>query len=147
MPSPFYEEWRACLRSHYQYVIQNNDLVTEPTLRGVMIETGFTEADLSQLRYELAGEVPEIAAIADVIEPAEPVETVDAIEPVTAAPEVIDAAEMTIPDQAPHPAPEPVELAQPETPVAVIVEQPAPEAPEPPPPVKPAKPTVQLSLF
>jgi hypothetical protein len=45
----FAEEWRACLRAHYQYVIRNEDKVTERTLVGVLHEVGFTDDDLSQL--------------------------------------------------------------------------------------------------
>lgn len=51
--SIFYDEWRDCLREHYIYVIQSNDHVTEPSLREVMLEIGFTEDDLEHIRAEV----------------------------------------------------------------------------------------------
>ena len=47
--SIFADEWRDCLRAHYTYVVRNNDKLTERTLRGVMFEAGFTEAELTEL--------------------------------------------------------------------------------------------------
>ena len=41
--SIFAQEWRDCLYAHYSYVVRLGDQVTERTLRGVMIEAGFTE--------------------------------------------------------------------------------------------------------
>ncbi len=48
--NPFHEEWRDCLRAHFLYVIQSGDRVTEPSLGLVMLEAGFTEAELAELR-------------------------------------------------------------------------------------------------
>jgi hypothetical protein len=50
--SIFFEEWRACLREHYLHVVRTGDTITEPTLRTVLLETGFTEDDLEEL-YQL----------------------------------------------------------------------------------------------
>ena len=48
--SPFADDWRASLREHYMDVIRRNDQITLRTLTGVMIETGFSEAELGELR-------------------------------------------------------------------------------------------------
>lgn len=48
----FFDEWQACLRAHYRFVIRTADDVTEPTLRGVLRQTGLTDADLDDLRAE-----------------------------------------------------------------------------------------------
>lgn len=51
--NPFYEEWRACLKSHYAFVIETQDVVTEPSLRGVLLETGFTDDEITRMRDEV----------------------------------------------------------------------------------------------
>ncbi len=48
--SIFFDEWQACLRAHYVYVIRAGDRVTEPTLRGVLLQTGLSETELAALR-------------------------------------------------------------------------------------------------
>jgi hypothetical protein len=48
--SIFAQEWRDCLRAHYLYVIQIQDRLTERTLIEVMLDAGFTEAELTELR-------------------------------------------------------------------------------------------------
>jgi hypothetical protein len=48
----FFDEWQACLRAHYSFVIRTADEVTEPTLRAVLLQTGLTDADLDALRDE-----------------------------------------------------------------------------------------------
>ncbi len=53
--SIFFDEWRACLRAHYVYVLRTNDTVTEPTLRHVLHQTGITEEELSALQAEALG--------------------------------------------------------------------------------------------
>jgi hypothetical protein len=45
--SEFYDEWRICLREHYMHVVRSGDEITEPTLRAVLLETGFTEDDIA----------------------------------------------------------------------------------------------------
>ncbi len=53
--SIFFDEWRACLRAHYVYVLRTNDTVTEPTLRHVLRQTGLTEEELAALQAEALG--------------------------------------------------------------------------------------------
>lgn len=48
----FADEWRECLRAHYQHVIRVQDKVTEPSLTVVMHEAGFSDADLRALRLQ-----------------------------------------------------------------------------------------------
>jgi len=48
----FFDEWQACLRAHYLYVLRSGDRVTEPTLRRVLRHSGLTEADIAALHYE-----------------------------------------------------------------------------------------------
>ncbi len=50
--SIFFDEWQACLRAHYIYVIRADDQVTELTLRRVLLQTGLRERDLDDLRDE-----------------------------------------------------------------------------------------------
>ncbi|MBN1679263.1 MAG: hypothetical protein JW966_03160 [Anaerolineae bacterium] len=47
--SIFFDEWQACLRSHYEHVIRTQDTITEPTLRNVLLHSGLSEHDLSKL--------------------------------------------------------------------------------------------------
>lgn len=51
-PSPFSDDWRDCLKAHYQHVIRTNDKGTEATLVNVLKKTGFTEEQLSQIYLE-----------------------------------------------------------------------------------------------
>ena len=93
----FSDEWRECLRAHYTYVARANDKITERTLRGVMIEAGFTDTELKRI-YVLAtahvddmGEdfVPNM----DILESNEAAETASFAVPAVAMPqEVIEAA-------------------------------------------------------
>lgn len=48
--SIFADEWRDCLREHYMYVIRERDEITRPTLTQVMLEAGFSESELAELR-------------------------------------------------------------------------------------------------
>ncbi|MGQ9886914.1 MAG: hypothetical protein ACUVSX_00350 [Aggregatilineales bacterium] len=48
--SIFTDDWRACLREHYMYVVRTGDRVTLPSLTLVMHEIGFTDDDLAELR-------------------------------------------------------------------------------------------------
>lgn len=48
----FFEEWRACLQAHYFYVVQIGDKITEPTLHRVLIDAGFSEDEIAQMRQE-----------------------------------------------------------------------------------------------
>lgn len=56
--SIFFDEWQACLRAHYRFVIQDNDTVTEPTLRHVLLQTGLAEDELDALAEEACADVP-----------------------------------------------------------------------------------------
>lgn len=53
--SIFFDEWQACLRAHYVYVLRTNDMVTEPTLRQVLHQTGLTDEDLAALQAQALG--------------------------------------------------------------------------------------------
>ncbi len=50
--SIFDDEWRACLREQYMYVIRTQDKVTERTLIKVMHQVGFGEDELAELRVQ-----------------------------------------------------------------------------------------------
>jgi hypothetical protein len=50
--SLFFDEWKACLRAHYVYVLRAGDHVTEPTLRQVLLQTGLSEEDLQALQED-----------------------------------------------------------------------------------------------
>lgn len=82
--SIFSEEWRECLRAHYTYVVRNHDQVTERTLRGVMLEAGFSEADVRQLYLLASAHVDDVGAdfVPDLEFVAEP-ETVEPEMPLT----------------------------------------------------------------
>lgn len=56
--SPFEEEWKEALAAHYLYVVQVADHITEPTLRTVLQQVGFSEADIIRL-YEQAQKQPD----------------------------------------------------------------------------------------
>jgi hypothetical protein len=58
----FAEEWRACLREQYKYVVRSNDARTLETLTGVMHEVGFMDDELQELQVQAtmrADEMPE----------------------------------------------------------------------------------------
>lgn len=95
--SPFADDWRASLREHYMDVVRRNDLVTLRTLVGVMFETGFTEAELTELRVratlradEMPDDfVPDMKVLEPVIYPA--------VAPEAALPEGLTEAEPETP--------------------------------------------------
>src|SRR4051794_37941903 len=58
--SIFADEWRNCLRAHFTTVIRNNDKITEKTLRGVMFEAGFTDAELKELTVRATMRVEDV---------------------------------------------------------------------------------------
>ncbi len=60
--SVFGDEWRECLRTHFMYVVRNNDTITERTLKGVLYEVGFTEAELNELRVLATAHVDDVGA-------------------------------------------------------------------------------------
>ena len=59
--SIFFDEWRDCLHAHYLHVLRSADVVTEPTLRGVLLTTGITEHELAAMQVEAEQAAPEIA--------------------------------------------------------------------------------------
>ena len=81
----FADEWRDCLRAHYMHVVRNNDHVTEPTLRVVMHDAGFSESELAELRVRATMHVDDVGADfvpdLDVLNPAAPSEPAPAGEP------------------------------------------------------------------
>ena len=60
--SIFSEEWRDCLVAHYTYVVRMGDQGTERTLRGVMVEAGFSEDELRQLYLLATAHVDDVGA-------------------------------------------------------------------------------------
>lgn len=54
--SIFFEEWRDCLREHYHHVLMTYDTVTEPSLHTVLLDSGFSEADIQALRQQALDE-------------------------------------------------------------------------------------------
>lgn len=75
--NPFADDWRDCLKAHYTAVVRAGDRITEPTLTQVMVEAGFSEAALAEmkvlatLRSEDVPEdfVPDLNALAAADEP------------------------------------------------------------------------------
>lgn len=57
----FFDEWQACLRAHYLYVLQTEDWVTELTLRRVLLNAGFSEEDVALLHQQAAESDPQFA--------------------------------------------------------------------------------------
>lgn len=159
MRSVFYEDWRACLRSHYKHVVLAGDTVTEPSLRSVLKETGFTDQELDDLKYTflaeaglLTQEVPPAELAEDPIEISEVAgdEPFEEMGLTTLESMVVEIGPEATLEPLPEPEAvktEPEALAEPvpETPI-----EPEPAAdPEPveEPPKPPATPTVQLSFF
>jgi len=58
----FNDEWRACLREQYKYVILNNDQVTLRSLLPVLDRVGFTDDELAQLRVEATMHIDNVPA-------------------------------------------------------------------------------------
>jgi hypothetical protein len=50
--SVFSDEWRRCMRIHYQEVVRQNDHITKPSLTEVLNMIGFTDDELRQLYIE-----------------------------------------------------------------------------------------------
>lgn len=105
--SIFFDEWQACLRAHYVYVLRTNDTVTEPTLRHVLHQTGITDEELAALQAQALGAplpMPEVSApepaAPEPWPPASPYDT-DAV----AAPLVEEAGVNGEPDEPPLVAP------------------------------------------
>jgi hypothetical protein len=58
--SIFADEWRDCLKAHYLYVVREQDVRTERTLRGVMHNVGFSDDDLNELRVRTTMHVDDV---------------------------------------------------------------------------------------
>lgn len=77
--SIFSEEWRACLRAHYTYVIRAQDALTEQTLRHVLLQTGMREDELADMRRQALGYDPYAASEAEIDAPQDEDEPVNKI--------------------------------------------------------------------
>lgn len=55
--SVFFEEWIRSLREQYKHVLRQDDRVALPTLTAVLMEVGFNEDELAQLRDEATRQV------------------------------------------------------------------------------------------
>jgi hypothetical protein len=60
--SPFEAEWHESLRAHMMYVYRINDKVTERTLRGVLLQVGFSEDDLREMYVLATAHVDDVGA-------------------------------------------------------------------------------------
>lgn len=60
--SPFKKQWRECLEAHYMHVIRMQDKRTEPTLRKVMQNIGFSDAELQELYIRVTAHVDDMPA-------------------------------------------------------------------------------------
>jgi hypothetical protein len=90
----FETEWRECLRAHFTYVLRVVDHGTERTLVGVMRNAGFSDADLDDLRREVALEAAaSVDAAADAAQPEAVLETAPLAEPSMPVPAVMPAPE------------------------------------------------------
>ena len=58
--SVFFEEWLRSLREQYKHVLRNEDKVTLPSLTAVMLDVGFGEDELAQLRVEATMHVDDV---------------------------------------------------------------------------------------
>ncbi|MEP7294084.1 MAG: hypothetical protein ABI835_20015, partial [Chloroflexota bacterium] len=58
----FSDEWRECLIAHYTSVMRAEDKKTERTLRGVMLEAGFTDSELREITVRATAHVDDVDA-------------------------------------------------------------------------------------
>jgi hypothetical protein len=95
-PSPFTDDWRDCLRAHYQEVVRNQDHVTERTLVGVLHEVGFSESEMAELKVLATLRVedvpPDFVPDLDVLQ----AQALEEIQQQTAASEAGQAAEARV---------------------------------------------------
>lgn len=77
----FEDDWRACLQAHYQHVLREQDIANEQSLVTVLIDSGFTQEQIIQMRREVLGD--------EVVDTPSAVETVIEPEPLSAEPVVI----------------------------------------------------------
>lgn len=61
-PSVFNDDWRACLREQYMYVVRTNETKTQQSLAELMIhDLNFTDAELAELRVLATMHVDDVA--------------------------------------------------------------------------------------
>lgn len=114
--SIFADDWRDCLRSHYQAVVRRNDQLTLKTLVGVMHEVGFNDDELRDLEFNATLRTEDVAddyvPDMEIMSGAQPVAKPEApaAEP-TPAPE---------PEALAEPVPEPEAVAEPEAVVELL---------------------------
>jgi hypothetical protein len=53
----FEDEWRACLRAHLFHVIKERDTGNEDSLITVLLQTGFTDGEIAEMRAEALAEL------------------------------------------------------------------------------------------
>ncbi len=115
--SPFADDWRDCLSAHFTHVIRTNDVRTEPTLTGVLLNAGFTEAELRELKLRATMHVDDVPA--DFVPDLEILQPAPPEPPVFAAVDVPPPVEDALPDEAaeaedeppPHQEDGPVQLS------------------------------------
>ena len=121
-PSPFAQDWRDCLRAHYQQVVRNEDHATERTLVGVLQKLGFEDTELGELKVlatlrddELSPDfVPDLEvltaeAVADIQQQAAAAPSEPELPPVLEAESAADSSEEAPPESAEDVPPEPDE--------------------------------------
>lgn len=120
--NPFADDWRDCLKAHYEHVITAGDRLNQESLHQVLLTMGFEAQSLQEITVALGGEIP-LEMSAEIAEVAE----IEAIEPtfefVTDAIPVTEAVLEVASEVQPEPS-------------ADFSADPAPDAPE-----------VPLSLF
>lgn len=50
--SIFFDEWRACLRAHFFFVVQIDDQITLASLKGVLREADISDEQIEAWRQE-----------------------------------------------------------------------------------------------
>ena len=119
----FADEWRDCLREQYLYVVRENDHKTLVSLTQVLLDVGFTEAELRELQVIATMHVddvaPDFVPDMDVLEPRiHPAVTAEAPPADDTAPEpeddmpptydeILEEAEATVTEDEPEPEDEP----------------------------------------
>lgn len=119
--SPFADDWRDCLSAHFTHVVRTNDVRTEPTLTGVLLNAGFTEAELRELKLRATMHVDDVGT------------------------DYVPDLEILQPE--PLPAPEPPVFAAVEVPPAEAADTAGEDEPDDEPPKHQDDGPVQLSLF
>ena len=77
----FEDEWRACLRAHFFHVIRERDSGNEQSLITVLLQTGFTNDEIAEMRVEAVAELGWSVEADSAIEPEYADEPQDAMQP------------------------------------------------------------------